>query len=107
MTKVAVVTAGGSGIAGTTLGAVGGNELMQQHTHTVTDPGHVHGENAPTPGAGTAWNTPTGALAGTSATTPNPNTNSSTTGITIQNAGSGASQNVQPSIVCNYIIRII
>lgn len=40
------VTAGGSGINGTTMGAVGGDQLLQSHTHaatpTVTDPGHTH-----------------------------------------------------------------
>ena len=30
---------------------------------------------------------------------------SDTTGISIQNAGSGSSQNVQPTIVLNWIIR--
>src|ERR1700730_874438 len=40
------VTAGGSGIAGNTMGATGGNQLAQQHAHSgsgnVSDPGHTH-----------------------------------------------------------------
>lgn len=41
------LTAGGSGITGTTLGASGGNELLQSHTHYVSDPGHSHGVSEP------------------------------------------------------------
>ena len=37
------ITAGNSGIAGTTLGATGGDERMPLHTHGVTDPSHAHG----------------------------------------------------------------
>jgi microcystin-dependent protein len=36
------ITAGNSGIAGTTLGATGGDERMPLHTHGVTDPAHAH-----------------------------------------------------------------
>ena len=36
------ITAGGSGIAGTTLGAGGGDERMPLHTHGLNDPGHWH-----------------------------------------------------------------
>lgn len=42
------VTAGVSGITGTTLGAVGGSEAMHGHTHTVTGTtniGHTHGSS--------------------------------------------------------------
>lgn len=37
-----------SGIAGTTNGATGGNQLLQSHTHglTINDPGHNHSQNA-------------------------------------------------------------
>ncbi len=42
------ITAGVSGITGTTLGASGGDQNSQQHNHTVniTDPGHNHTQNA-------------------------------------------------------------
>lgn len=36
------ITAGNSNIAGTTLGAGGGDERMPLHTHGVTDPAHAH-----------------------------------------------------------------
>ena len=36
------ITAGSSGIAGTTLGATGGDERSPTHTHGVTDPTHGH-----------------------------------------------------------------
>ena len=43
------ITSAGSGIAGTTPGATGGNQLLQAHTHTVsiTDPGHTHSHTDP------------------------------------------------------------
>jgi microcystin-dependent protein len=37
------ITAGNSGIAGTTLGAGGGDERMPSHNHGISDPGHTHG----------------------------------------------------------------
>src|SRR5260370_566202 len=41
------VTSAGNGIAGTTIGAAGGNELLQAHAHSVSDPGHGHGISDP------------------------------------------------------------
>ena len=87
-----------SGVNGQTMGSVGGNQSMQQHTHanTLTDPGHTHTFQQ--------WNANL-ALAGSPGSLPEANstqnTGSSTTGITINNvsAGVGASQNVQPSII--------
>ena len=96
----------------TTLGAVGGSEShtlttaqLASHSHGVTDPGHTHG-----------YKGLSGFLAGAGGTTGsgyqntsnNDNTASNTTGISINNAGSGnAHNNVQPTIVCNYIIRVL
>jgi len=37
------ITGGGSGIAGTTLGAGGGDERLQTHNHSIGDPWHAHG----------------------------------------------------------------
>jgi len=36
-----------SGTPGTTLGGTGGNELLQSHNHTISDPGHDHSINDP------------------------------------------------------------
>ena len=52
------VTAGNSGIAGTTLGAAGGDERMPAHAHGVNDPWHAHGAwsgNAGWHNHGTNW----------------------------------------------------
>ncbi|MDR3473322.1 MAG: tail fiber protein [Devosia sp.] len=103
------LTAGGSGITGTTLGAVGGAETntlsiaqMPQHSHGVTDPGHSHsytkvsGTNGDANGAN--WQSYT--------STTTDSTGASTTGISIQNAGSGAAHNnTQPTLVVTKIIK--
>lgn len=102
------LTSGGSGVDGTVLGSAGGEQAhmlttgeMPSHGHGVTDPGHFHtGENGTgfiSQGSGS----PTGV-----ATTGN--TGTATTGITIQNAGGGgAHNNVQPTIVCLKIMRVL
>jgi microcystin-dependent protein len=99
------------------LGAVGGAEThtlttaelpAHSHANTLTDPGHAHltdRSNGQSPSVGTS------ALGYNNLVNPNNNsTNSATTGITINNvsAGSGnAHAIVQPTIICNYILRII
>jgi microcystin-dependent protein len=100
------------GASGATMGAVGGLEShtlttaqLASHTHsnTLTDPGHSHTINVGSSSGGQ------GATQGTP-TTPVSANNSATTGITITNASAGsgnAHNNVQPTIICNYIIRII
>jgi microcystin-dependent protein len=97
----------------TSMGAVGGSEShtlttaqLAAHTHvnTLSDPGHTHSYNTPASfGA-------SGSGAGILGTQTGSTTGSSTTGITITNASAGggnAHNNVQPTIICNYIIRII
>lgn len=96
-----------SGIVGTTLGAAGGDQRMQQHTHTanVTDPGHVHTESYVNTAA---FGSPSfGIGAPTNYQNTSGNTSSATTGITVSiaDAGTGSSQNVQPTIIQNYIIK--
>ena len=97
------------------LGAVGGLEShtltsaqipAHSHPNSLNDPGHFHSYTAPIPisvlqPGGSAGSVSTGSSS----------TGSKTTGITITNAdntgGGGAHNNVQPTIVCNYIMRII
>ena len=97
------LTSGVSGIDGASLGAAGGNQNLHQHSHGVTDPGHAHtflGSGASNVGADdSAMAEGVGYDGGGGTVQPN------TTGISIQNAGSGASQNVQPTLVLNWVIR--
>lgn len=94
------VTSGGSGIAGNTMGAAGGDQLMQSHNHTspaLTDPGHTHTSNALTGNAGSFQ------VAGGNVTISNATIATSVTGITIApnvgTTGAGGSQNMPPTIV--------
>lgn len=87
------VTAAVSGINGTTMGAAGGSQFMQQHNHGITDPGHVH----PFPISQGA-NAVGGSDVHSASTTPQ-NTSNATTNITINNTGTGTSQNMPPVIV--------
>lgn len=126
------LTSGGSGVAGGTTGAAGGNETVTlalsqipAHNHGVNDPGHGHGVSDPghfhstsideTSGGSTILEhrVPSGGNAtyGTETYT----TDTKGTGISIQgagtgistqnNGGSGAHQNTQPTIICNYIVK--
>lgn len=97
------ITSGVSGITGTTLGNAGGSEALHQHTHTQT--AHTHG-----PTQGTAFVTTNGTTIGSTAGSAGylyayqTSTTASTTAIN-QNTGSGASQNMPPTIILNYIIK--
>ena len=95
-----------SGITGTDLGATGGDQRLHAHTHAVTDPGHAHSINPPASSDTTSSGATATGTGGGETITPY-NSASATTGITLANAGEGASQNVQPSIICNYIIRVL
>lgn len=89
-----------SGVAGTTLGAAGGDERLHAHTHVVIDPGHTHSESTyvgTAPGAANG-----GAASGNAAATT---TGSATTGITLANSGAGSGQNVPPALVLNYVMK--
>jgi len=98
------------------LGAIAGSSVvtlttgqLPAHSHGVTDPGHVHrervgnGANAFILAAGGGAN-PTVANGTTTNTVAN-NTGSATTGITIDNTGSGNPiSTAQPSIGVHYIV---
>jgi len=78
---------------------------VDTHANTLTDPGHSHtyaDSNVSSGGGGTSTFID---IAQSSQ-----NTGASVTGITINNAAQGggaAHTNVQPTIICNYIMRII
>jgi microcystin-dependent protein len=76
---------------------------IPSHSHAVTDPGHTHTiQNQFV--SGTFVN----AVGGNFAHQATVTTDSATTGISIQNNGGGASHNImQPTILCNRIMRII
>lgn len=129
------ITAGGSGIAGTTLGAAGGAEThtltsaqMPVHAHSVTDPTHAHAVYDPshkhvttdttsdsiivrTTTAGSYNITGGGPTNGWSSggydyAYTNISIYGAATGISIQNAGSGgAHNNVPPTLMTNYIVK--
>lgn len=117
------LTSGGSGISGATIGATGGVETVTLAAGQLpasipfTDPGHTH---TPSNGAfgvplsvfsggGTAGFSGAGANASGNLFSPPGGVTIPTvaTGITINPTGGAAHSNAQPTIVCNYIIRII
>jgi hypothetical protein len=83
------VTAG-SGITGTTLSAVGGNEYLANHSHPYGDyyPNGFFGVQVGASFSAFVYN-----LLGDAARTTTP-------------VGGGSSQNVQPTIMLNYIIKL-
>lgn len=95
------VTSAVSGVDAATLGAVGGDQRLHGHAHGVTDPGHTHGTTgsfASNNGANTdAMQFGVGLGTGS--------VNSATTGVSVNTAGGGASQNVPPVLVVNYIVK--
>ncbi len=110
------LTSGGGGVDGAALGATGGAEThtltaaqMPVHNHPVniTDPGHSHTVEY-------NWNAISSGPDGNRVTAIDPgnplsgSTVSATTGITAtsENTGGGAAHNnVQPTVVLNYIIK--
>jgi microcystin-dependent protein len=96
------VTSAGSGISGITMGAAGGDQLMQSHLHsaTGTDSGHTHPQQG-----NTMVNTAGGLYAGGGANQGNANSGGTTqTGnanisVSVATTGSGGGQNMPPTIV--------
>lgn len=102
-TAASRLTSGVSGVTGTSLGAAGGSQQMQQHTHTASasDSGHDH-SYLQVAGGGSGQTTGGASSYSASASTGTGYANIS---VTVNNAGSGSSQNVQPTIVLNHIIK--
>lgn len=101
------------GLDGDTVGATGGAEThtltsdqMPSHTHeaSVTDPGHTHMQKGDHSGSAQSGG---GVSAGGHSSE---NTGSATTGITVSNSSTGggsAHNNVQPTIIIPFILRVI
>lgn len=96
----------------TNLGASGGNEShtlttaqLAVHSHGVSDPGHAHaGDYNVAAAAGGNQSNPANANTANAYNV----TRSATTGISIQNSGSGnAHNNTQPTLIVNYIIKAV
>lgn len=92
------VTLAIAGFTGSLLGAAGGDQRLQSHTHTniLSDPGHAHDVTPGTiAGSGIIANS------GSYASSPTQKTSTTATGVTLTNAnvGTGSSQNMMPSIV--------
>lgn len=111
------IAGSGSGLTARTLGQTLGEENhtittaeMPVHTHSVTDPGHLHADNAnpfKTGNFAIGAGGPPGTQATNSGTQLSWNTATATTGITIQNAGTGNAANVmQPTSFLNVMIKL-
>jgi microcystin-dependent protein len=120
---VSRITAAGGNFDGTVLGGAGGAQNhtltiteLPQHTHGVTEPNSGQGHQHPiTPDGGTYRILRTSssgvtdyALSGGSAQSSTAVTGFATTGITINNTGSGAAYSIlPPAMVVAFILRVI
>lgn len=97
-------------VDGATLGSAGGSQSyalttaqMPAHNHGVTDPGHTHTHNAQVNGSSGSSGTGGASIFSLQGAAT---INSATTGITINNNGSGyAHPMLQPTVILNYIIK--
>jgi hypothetical protein len=93
-----IIGAGSTYAVGQTGGSA--DAIVVSHTHTITDPGHVH--NTTSSGSGTLINAGASGATGASTST----TASATTGITNQTAGvSGTNANLPPYYALAFIMK--
>ena len=103
------ITVAGGNFDGTARGGTGGAENhtlttaeMPSHSHGISDPGHTHSTGVGVPF--NAGGSPVTSLVATGST----NSGVSTTGITINNAGSGGAHSVlPPAMTLPYILRVV
>jgi microcystin-dependent protein len=109
------LTSAVSGITATTLGAVGGNEIPQLHTHTISGGAHTHevrgGSVYSANGTADSFarSNTTGDVnfrSGFEATGSGFGSSMATHTHSAANYGTGTAGNVQPTIILNYIIKV-
>ncbi len=88
------------GLVGNQLGSSGGSQYTQQHTHNVSQTPHTHGVGETLIGTG-----PYGMAAGGKAISGS--TSSAIANITLGDYGNGAGQNLQPTMVMNWILKVL
>lgn len=88
------------GVDGTIMGSAGGGEWLQGHNHGVNDPWHSHWDSGPSGPSGAFGGWFVGNEVNNSATAAAP------TGITIQSTGNGSHQNIQPSLILNWQLKL-
>lgn len=103
--RAMAIAGSGAGLTARTLGQTLGDENLQTHNHGTTDGGHAHadqgGGNFISSGGSGANVTTGGGVFQEFA-----NTASATTGITINNAGTGSAGNMQPSGFMNIMVKL-
>jgi microcystin-dependent protein len=112
-----LITSAVSGLNGTVLGGTGGSQLAHAHSHTFTggsattssDGAHTHSTTIPLDGGGSAVASVTTQNALTTAaftsSSNGAHTHTVTATGTISTALTGTTQNLQPTILCVYMIK--
>ena len=100
-TAASRLTSAGSGVNGSVIGASGGNQLSQGHNHAVVAGSNLTGTVGSRNALGDGVN---GSVGGNVSTRPYANF-VSVENVSTSTFGSGNSQNVQPTLVLNYMIK--